>query len=196
MKRTITLLSLSGLGFLLYFILNPEIKYVITEAYFNVSGTSSLHDWEIISDEATGEADFSINNNQISSINSLQINIPAKSLKSGKRAMDNNTYQALNSKEHPQITFKLDKVQNISQRNGSSIISATGLLTVAGTSRNISLNVTGTPHKEGFLFEGTHSLKMTDFNITPPTAVMGTIRTGDEININFRINYQTQNKNI
>ena len=34
---------------------------------------------------------------------------------------------------------------------------------------------------------GSKKLKMTDYNIDPPTALMGTMTTGDEVEIEFRI---------
>ena len=38
-------------------------------------------------------------------------------------------------------------------------------------------------------FIGSVTFNMTNFNIDPPTAVMGTIKTGDEITIKFQVIY-------
>ena len=36
-----------------------------------------------------------------------------------------------------------------------------------------------------YLLEGKKALKMTDYNIEPPKALLGTITTGDDIEVHF-----------
>ena len=38
-------------------------------------------------------------------------------------------------------------------------------------------------------FTGSYTLKMTDFSVKPPTAMFGTIKTGDEITVKFNVDY-------
>ena len=40
------------------------------------------------------------------------------------------------------------------------------------------------------VFRGELTLKMSDYEISPPTALMGTIKTGDEVTIRFSIPFQ------
>jgi hypothetical protein len=42
-------------------------------------------------------------------------------------------------------------------------------------------------------FEGSQTIKMTDYGITPPTALFGTLKTGDEITITFKTNFTSTN---
>jgi hypothetical protein len=35
--------------------------------------------------------------------------------------------------------------------------------------------------------KGSKKVKMTDFNISPPTAMLGTLKTGDEVTISFTL---------
>src|SRR5690554_933972 len=69
----------------------PELK---------VSGTSTLHDWEMVSTQATGEAVLVEQDGKLQQIQKLSVKMPAESIKSGKGAMDKNTYAALNTKKH------------------------------------------------------------------------------------------------
>lgn len=40
---------------------------------------------------------------------------------------------------------------------------------------------------DSWQFEGTQKLLMTDYGIDPPTALMGTMRTGNEITVAFTV---------
>src|SRR5690554_3727458 len=70
-----------------------------------VFGTSNLHDWDIKAETQSGKIIVDLND-QIQ-IKHLKIVVVAESLKSGKRSMDNNTYKALDTKKHKNITFDL-----------------------------------------------------------------------------------------
>lgn len=165
-----------------YHIIDPEVV---------VSGTSTIHDWEVRSTNAKGQATFDIKDRQLKNVSGLTITIPAESLKSGKSGMDNNTYKALKTKNHPDIIFKLKKVNQIHQTGNLAEVEATGDLTVAGETRNVDLQVTCDLQNDQIVIQGMKSLNMTDFNIEPPVALLGTIKTGDAINISFKIKFQT-----
>jgi hypothetical protein len=38
--------------------------------------------------------------------------------------------------------------------------------------------------------KGTKQINMTDFNIKPPTAMMGTLKTANEVTVSFDLNFQ------
>jgi polyisoprenoid-binding protein YceI len=61
-------------------------------------------------------------------------------------------------------------------------------LTIAGTAKKTDLYVQGKVGGDGSLtFNGSKKLKMTDFGIKPPTALMGTMTVGDEVEIVFSV---------
>jgi galactitol-specific phosphotransferase system IIB component len=65
-----------------------------------------------------------------------------------------------------------------------------GVLSIAGTSKTVNLLVAGTETTTGFEFVGEKALKMTAFNIDPPTALFGTLKTGDDITIKFKTTFK------
>jgi polyisoprenoid-binding protein YceI len=67
---------------------------------------------------------------------------------------------------------------------------AKGNLTIAGNQKSISFPVTATVTANGIVFKGTTSFKMTSFGVTPPKALLGTIKTGDEITIEFNASFK------
>ena len=149
-----------------------------------IKGTSNIHKWEEKIGQIQGTVTLLIEGEQITGIAEGQIEIPVKSIKSTKgNIMDNKTYQALKSENCPNITLKLSN----SIANGSEI-KTTALLTIACTSKTIDLISAIRPlGNNQFVITGNKKLKMTDYGIKPPTALLGTMVTGDEITIEFDV---------
>ncbi|WP_053990880.1 YceI family protein [Mangrovimonas sp. TPBH4] len=150
-----------------------------------VEGTSSLHDWEEVAEKQKGSIVID-NSGAEPSISSLSVEIEAESLKSGKSAMDKNTYTALKTKSNKTISFKLTKVKSISKvSDGKFKVSATGDLSIAGVTNSTDLDFTMEVSGSTVKLNGSKSFKMSTFKIDPPTAVFGTVKTGDEVTIKF-----------
>ena len=152
-----------------------------------VTGTSTLHDWEEVAEQKSGTITLD-NTGELPKINDLKFVVEAESLKSGKGAMDKNTYKALETKDHKQIVFELKSVKSISPITASSNkykVVANGNLTIAGSTNAIDLPFNLTIAEGKVLLEGKKGLKMTDYNIDPPKALLGTITTGDEIEVHY-----------
>ncbi len=165
-----------------------QSNFRISSYSLTIKGTSNLHDWESQAKEVRANGSFTLDANVLQAINSLTVEIPVKSIKSAKGSiMDNKTYSALGANKHPLITFKLDKA-TVAKKGDSYDVNANGALTIAGTSNKISLTVQGKTGSDGSLtFSGSKKLKMTDYKIDPPTALLGTMTTGDEVEIVFKI---------
>nr|WKN35880.1 YceI family protein [Tunicatimonas sp. TK19036] len=156
---------------------------------FKVSGTSTLHDWDMVSDDATGEGQITIENQKITRINSLVVTLPTKSLKSGKGSMDDNAYEALVAKEYPEIQFELIEIETITDQS----LRAKGNLTIAGTKSLVPLQVDYEITGNTVQFSGSFPITFTQFNIEPPKALLGTIKTGDKLQISFETTFKLIN---
>jgi polyisoprenoid-binding protein YceI len=71
-----------------------------------------------------------------------------------------------------------------------STVHLTGNLTIAGVTKPVKFKSEYQVKGSDVHFTGSYSFKMTDFGIDPPTAVMGTIKTGDEIVVRFDLVYR------
>lgn len=153
----------------------------------SVKGTSTLHDWESIVEKTN--ATITIDNFYNVAIETLEVEIEATSIKSGKKIMDKLTYKALKAEEYPLITFIFKKGEIISENKDFINIKLFGNLTIAGVTK--SVNVLSNINKNGdhIVLTGSHELKMTSFGINPPKALLGTIKTGDEITIEFNLKF-------
>lgn len=154
-----------------------------------ISGTSTMHKWKSDVTQVDVSGKILYEGSQIQSIPSLQLKIPVSGIISEKgNKMDKKTYEALKSEEFPTITFSLVNIQSMQASNGKQAISAKGNLTVAGVTRLIDLKVEGILTDDGTLvLTGSKKLKMTDFEMDPPTALLGTIKTGDEVTVDFKV---------
>lgn len=155
-----------------------------------VEGTSNIHDWEIEAEELQGSLTVVIEDGQLVKIDELTFIVIAEGLKSGKGGMDKNTYKALNTNKYPKITYKLEKVTNIDCTSKEKCkVLTKGLLNIAGTKKQIDLILDAGVEGNKITLAGNTDIKMTDYNVEPPTAMFGTITTGDQLKIKFKTVY-------
>lgn len=152
-----------------------------------IEGTSTLHDWE--SNVEKTEAQLVVNNLEDVTIETLNVKVDVLSIKSGKKLMDKLTYKALKAKKYPDITFVFKKGEIIGENEAFIDIKLNGDLTIAGVTKNVSVVTKINKLGNTILLKGSHKLKMTDFGIDPPKALLGTIKTGDEITIKFNLKF-------
>jgi len=151
-----------------------------------VDGTSNIHDWTIEAENTSGTINIDLDEGKIDDIENLEFSVIAESLMSGKSGMDKNTYKALNTDKYKSITYQLQKVNSIENTSGNTYkVSTKGNLTIAGVKKEINLNFNLKSDTNKITLSGEHKLKMTDFGIDPPTAMFGSIKTGDMVKIKF-----------
>lgn len=154
----------------------------------SIAGTSSLHDWHCTVESISGTAKITHNQDELIAVNSLNMTFDVNSIKSGKAAMDKNTYKALNLPKFPTINYELTRTNSIEFRDGAYQLSTVGNLTIAGKTQSIQMQVTGTVQANGSLsFSGSKRLNMKTFDVDPPTAVFGTIKTGEMVTVSFHV---------
>lgn len=186
MRTTLFIGMIVGL-FVLSIPVVAQVKYQVSpKADLKVTGTSTLHAWEMNSTEANGEGILVLQDGQLKEVRILSVQMPAESLKSGKRGMDRITYETLNTKKHQQIQFVLSEISPA----GAGKWEAKGNFTIAGATRPATFEVKSSTTGAGFNFQGKHAFKLTDYKMDPPTAILGTVKTGDEVVIHFDITLQ------
>ena len=164
-----------------------------------IEGTSTVHDWTVESQLIGGfmelDSSFPLDRSaaqipDLKVVPKVQVNIPVRSIKSGKTAMDTVMHNAMKQKEHPKIEYKLLELtpRKDQPAAGPLAFDAKGELTVAGVKKTITMPVVIEPlDKTRVKVTGTANLKMTDFGIQPPAPklALGLISTGDDVKITF-----------
>jgi YceI-like protein len=166
-----------------------QVRYSSATIDLLISGTSTLHDWTMKSVKAQCIAVFQFNAaGQITGLEQLSFSTPANALKSEHSAMDNNAYKALKTNNDPLITYTLGAVTVSPAAGGASTVTCTGKLTIAGATRDAQLVAVCKPNTDNTVtVTGTNKISMKDFSIDPPTFMLGTIKTGNDITLAFTL---------
>jgi polyisoprenoid-binding protein YceI len=155
-----------------------------------IEGTSNVHDWKaqaavidaVIELDAAGLAA-----GPATLVRKVTITIPVKELKSGKGGMDGNIQKALKSDRNPDITYTLTSIEAlVGDGKDAFTLRAAGTLKLAGAENAVTVDIVATRLADGTIkATGTLPVKMTAFAVKPPTALLGTIKCGDEVKIRF-----------
>ena len=99
--------------------------------------------------------------------------------------MNGHMRRALQGEQHPTIGFRMTGYESARSGLGATG-TVTGVLTLAGVPRTITLQGAAMPAPEGALrVTGTHTLRMPDYGIKPPSLMLGRMKVGDEVKISF-----------
>ena len=155
-----------------------------------IEGTSNVHDWkaEASQIEAVIELDDAgLNAPAAKLVRKVSLTIPVVGLKSGHGKMDDNMRKALKADKNPQIRYTLTSIEVVDGGDKDAFtLRAAGTLSLAGAENAITLDIAAVRQADGTIkATGTVPVKMTAFAVKPPTAMLGTIRCGDDVKVKF-----------
>jgi hypothetical protein len=187
-RNTLLLLTLSSA--LTSSIANAQIKYQsVGGVKLVIEGTSNIHDWDMKSDKGYCSSLFDITQTgTLNGVSYINFTVPAESLKSDHKGMDKNTYKALNTEKYSNISFTASSV-NIKPVGATGyLLTAKGRLTISGVTKEVVIAATGTMNPDKSIsYTGAYKLKMTDYNVEPPSLMLGAIKTGEFITVKFNL---------
>ena len=117
-------------------------------------------------------------------VKGLEVSIPVAAMQSGKSGLDKNMRTALKADANPTITFRLERYE-VANATDSLVIDAHGTLKVAGVEQVIDVRAGAVRNGDVLRIRGEKQLLMTQFGVKPPTMMMGTVKTSDQIVIRF-----------
>lgn len=185
--KTITILLFMGLFLQISAQETPEILGIKLPSSVKIIGTSTLHDWESIVEKT--DANISFANESKTKIETLKVEVDVYSIKSGKKTMDKLTYKALKAEDYPIIVFVFKEGKIVNEDEDHLTLELNGDLTIAGVTKNVNVETKVNRKGENVFLTGSHKLKMTTYGVEPPKALLGTIKTGDEITIDFSLKF-------
>jgi polyisoprenoid-binding protein YceI len=183
----ITFVVLSAIA--LYHPLHAQNTLSVKSVKASIKGTSTLHEWESESTKITCLGNFQSEGNRVKTLEDINVRIPVTAIKSSEgRMMDNKTYDAFKSDEHPYILYTASRAVITVDAVNVTTIKVSGNLTMAGTTKPIMVEAKGKLLANGDMEVSlSRNLKMTEFNMKPPTAMMGTIKVGDEVTVTVNL---------
>jgi hypothetical protein len=158
-----------------------------------VTGTSTLHNWKMDLKIFDCNANFIMKNSRLTSIDKVAFICKTTDLKSDYSLMDKKTYSALKSGTFPEIKFNGISSMEIPAYNNKFTDNLRGNLFIAGKSITVSIPINGTLSSINGIniidISGETDLKLSDFNIVPPTAMLGALKTGNGITVSFSMQF-------
>jgi polyisoprenoid-binding protein YceI len=160
-------------------------------ARVTIAGTSNIHDYTAWTDTvrvtrvtlaATLPADtFWQDIVQPGALEMFEVAIPAATLTSRNGGLDRNMYKALKVEANRDITFRLARLT----RGATGALTAWGTLRIAGVEREVAFAITTERRDAALVVKGRLRLVMTDYGITPPTAMLGMLKTDPTVTVTF-----------
>lgn len=187
-KITLFLLCLSANTAVIFS--QQAVSLIPASSTMIIQGTSSMHDWEEKVDKFEVHLTLKLKDKEIASIEKANFVCKAASISSESSIMTNKTLEALKAEKFPEITFKLVSVDKLTSQGGTFSGTASGDITLAGVTKRISVSFTGTNANNKITLKGSKIVSLKDYNIKPPTAMLGTLKTGDQVTISFNLQFQ------
>lgn len=185
-------LIIISLSFLIWNKAVSQVPYKIdlSESKIAINGTSSIHDWTSNLTKFSGDGVFIIGQQKLIKADSVTISMNVKSIKSGKSIMDSKTRDALQEEDYPAIRFKSTQATLISDKK----LRCKGDLTMAGITREVMTDVNIEYINSDLIINGVINITMSNYGIEPPVALLGTLKTGDEVTVEFNLNFKQDSR--
>lgn len=165
-----------------------------------IEGGSNVHEWEsrttqptvkLLRDASSADA------NDVAALDAwlrggglkgLDLGVPLATMHSKKGStLDKNLLKALKAEQNPEITFHLTQAK-VGEPSGDSLsVSADGVLRIAGRERPITVAGRLVRSEAGVWLNGSHGLRMSEYDVKPPTMMLGTMRVHDSVSVYFKL---------
>jgi YceI-like domain len=120
---------------------------------------------------------------------SFHLSVPVSGFRCGNAKMERDLSRSLRAAEYPSIEFRFTGLAGAIHHDidgGTYTAKISGVLSLAGASKTIKLDVEAQRISTNrFRLRAKLPLKMTDFRITPPTALFGAIKARDDLAVKF-----------
>jgi hypothetical protein len=169
-------------------------------SHLTLEGSSNVTDWrcsgttlESTMEVASSPAEMDA---IIDGIEAFHLRVPVQSLRCGNRQMERDMVRALRGQRHPVIDFQFKELVGDVEADaagGRYRATISGVLTLAGAQRDVHVAVEAVrvaPNR--FRLRARLPLRMTDFRITPPTALFGMVKARDELEVQFDLYLQSR----
>jgi hypothetical protein len=190
------ILSVLCLAFLAGSVSGQSPSLIKKESQILISGTSNLHDWHEAAEDFSIEMSLTADEAFLPVIERVILSCRTASIKSDNSIMTNKTLDALRAGLYPEITFTSLKQSALQVRSGGFSSTITGELTINGVKKQVTVPVEGSLTGTTLHVKGGKAIRMSDYQVKAPTALMGSLKTGDEVNVSFDLKFELPSNNV
>lgn len=170
---------------------------LLESSTMTINGSSTLHKWEVVATEFSvnfqiPEIWFDSDNHWTGTeIADLTVAVPVEHLDGGRKKMNRDLREALKFIDYPEIRFQWDNITFRGDGDVGKIAEVSGRVMIAGKEREIQFSANlGLNEWSQIVAKGSVPINMRDYNIDPPTALFGVIRTEEEIALVFDLYFK------
>ena len=151
---------------------------------FSVSGTSTVRSWTcnvkgvLKVTPGTGAPSLP---GLAAGVQAATLTVPVKAFKCPNDEMTQHLMEAMKPEQHAEITFRLERYV---VKGGQA--DATGSVTINGVTAPLNLPLTVEAAAGGLQVAGNTRIDMTKFSVAPPVVMMGLMKVGPQIRIEFK----------
>jgi hypothetical protein len=114
----------------------------------------------------------------------VDVKVPAEKIDCGNGTMNEHMLTALKAAQSPTILFRLSSYDIA--RSGETVTGTLkGTLSLGGAQKAVTLSAHGKPEGDLLRVTGAADVKMTDYDLTPPSLMFGRIRVADKVTVKF-----------
>jgi polyisoprenoid-binding protein YceI len=175
----------------------PPVSYNFEPSMseMSVEGGSTLHDWSCPIESISGSLDIDTAQTDqgapIAGLSGTQVAVPVDAIQCDKDTMNEKLREALQMNSYPEVYFSLEDAQVSPLPDSGATwfqVEATGELILAGERRQVELPVKGEKLDNGNLrLTGSHTIRLSDYDIERPSAMLGTITVSKDVTVNFDV---------
>ena len=150
---------------------------------FSVSGTSTVRGWTctakglvaVTPGKGTPVPGFA------TGVASATVTVPLKAFTCPNEEMSAHLLEAMKADKFPEIVYRLEKYEVTPAQTLAS-----GSMTIVGVTQPVNFPVVLKASPQGVQVEGNTRLEFKTFNLDPPTVMLGMLKVGPQIRIEFR----------
>ncbi len=166
------------------------IYHVEEDSRVSIHGTTNFTTYACTSDSDASRgiimADYDPGRH-ILEFSNASLELPVYSFDCGNRKMNRDFREALGGKTSPYIHIRVIETHVLEQPGGTEdLLEVWVEILINGVSRHTYVQVSAEqPDHSRFHIRGSKTLRMSDFDIDPPSPALGLVRVSDELDIRF-----------
>jgi hypothetical protein len=159
-----------------------------------ITGTSTLHDWTVTC-SSVENVPASLNFEAPGTIEGFGFKVLVDSMDGGRgSSMNAKIYEAFESSSNPYVSFQQSQPATVEKAESGYTITSMGTLSMAGTEKPVTVKCTGSIENGVLTISGNNQISMSDYGMTPPSAMFGQIKTNNKVTVNFEFRYITSDE--
>lgn len=152
---------------------------------FTISGTSTIRGWTCSAKGTIAVMPATSGATPVhgfaNGVQSATVTVPIKAFTCPNAEMTEHLMQAMKADKFSEVVYTLEKYAVT-----GSQIQASGSMTITGVTQPVSFPLTLASSPQGVQVEGTTRLDMTTFGVEPPVVMLGMLKVGPQVRIQFK----------